>query len=225
MYLEFKVKEEKEKPFAKYPVLCRVQTFLTTSSRVEGKVIKKRKYMGTIRIYNNRSKAKMDIDRVFGKIGVWLQFDNKMTGQEKVELMNKGYSKFVEKVSEEEERVNNRAIVKAMIGDDIGEGMLDEVMKHMNDHKKETKPQSKKPTSPPPKENNLQHHFSKLDLLSINLREALAIPYEQNNRSEQIQKANQAINEQYNLMVKEGLFNTSKEAKKAYKRMIRERTA
>jgi hypothetical protein len=172
--------------------------------------------MGTIRIYNDRSKAKLDIDRVFGKIHVWLQFDNKMTNEEKAELMDKGFNKFVEKVSEEEERVNTKAFAKSMIGDDIGEDMLDEIVKHMNDHKKEKKP---------PKENNLQHHFSKLDSLSINLREALAIPYEQNNRSEQIQKSNEAINKQYNLMVEEGLFDTSTEAKKAYKRMIRDRTA
>lgn len=223
MYLEFKVKEEKEKPFAKYPVLCRVQTFLTTSSRVEGKVTKKRKYMGTIRIYNDRSKAKMDIDRVFGKIGVWLQFDKKMTDVEKTELINKGFKKFVEKVSEEEEKANNRAFAKSMMGDNIDGNMLDEIVNYMNDYKKEEKPQSKKPTSPP-KENNLQLHFSKLDLLLSDLREALAIPYGQNDRSEQLQKANEAINEQYNLMVKEGLFDTSKEAKKAYKRMIRERT-
>jgi hypothetical protein len=77
MYWEFKIRNEKFKPYSKDIIVFRVRTFLAWSKRENGKVKKTREYIGTIKIYGvDEQKTKTEVWRVFSKVAELLKCGN-----------------------------------------------------------------------------------------------------------------------------------------------------
>lgn len=220
MYWEFKVKVEKEKPFAKDLILFRVRTFLTWSERVEGKVKKTRQYVGTIKIYNDEQKRQADIWRVLSHVSQVFSM-GECSPESIGEFIRKGETKLWKRLEEAKQKYlaeEEEKAVKLFMGE-----MLKNTMEGMDPMKPPTKPQQPPKEQPPSNEDQIKKHFSTLDILTAELRNATALPYEQEDRSDRIQAARIAIEDQYKSMTEEGLFSTAKEAKTAYKKMVSSR--
>jgi hypothetical protein len=89
MYWEFKIRNEKFKPYSKDIIVFRVRTFLAWSKRENGKVKKERTYIGTIKIYGeDTQKTKTEVWRVFSKVAELLKSGN---------VSSDGIGSFIEK--------------------------------------------------------------------------------------------------------------------------------